>query len=63
MVNCMQCVENGKNCFHWPNTDDILNYNETDILCDLDPPFPLNCRGDYKFSDKNFHKACGLMQK
>ena len=46
-----------KDCFKWPNLDDILSYEENDILCKLNPPVPLNRRGDYKFSDEDFEKA------
>ena len=52
-----------KNSFKWPNLDDILSYEENDILCELNPPVPLNRRGDYKFSDEDFEKAQELFTK
>ena len=42
MISCMKYGSGVKNSFKWPNLDDILYYEENDILCELNPPVPLN---------------------
>ena len=30
--------------FRWPNNEDILAYQEDDVLCEIEPPIPVNQR-------------------
>ena len=31
--------------FQWPDNEDVLVYQEDDVLCKIEPPIPLNQRG------------------
>ena len=38
--------------FWCPNNQDILVYQEDDVLCEIEPPIPVNQRGHYKLSSE-----------
>ena len=37
--------------FWWPNNEDILVYQEDDVLSDMKPPTLVNQRSHYKLSE------------
>ena len=59
----MQRVSACLNSFRWPESDDVLLYQEDDILCDVNPPLPYNRRGHYWLSEEDFNKANLLVTK
>ena len=38
--------------FWCPNNQDILVYQEDDVLCEIEPPIPVNQRVHYKLSSE-----------
>ena len=56
-VSCMQQVSAHLNSFKWPESDDVLLYQEDDVLCIVNPPLPYNRRGHYCLSEEDFNKA------
>ena len=60
-VNCMEYITKDKNCFHWPEKLDICCYEEKNILCQLNPPFPTNQRY-FGLSEDEFSKVSMLFK-
>ena len=51
------CIPNNNKIFTlkwWPNNEDILVYQEDDMLCEIEPPIPVNQREHYKLSEADF---------
>ena len=59
----MKSVAVGKNWFRWPAYEDQLYYQDDEILCIIEPPTPVNRRGDYCLSHDNFEEANRMLQK
>ena len=53
----------GKNRFRWPASVDIFYYRYDEILCDVNPPSPVNRRGDYILGDGYFIEANASLVK
>ena len=51
-LNCMESMS--AVTFWWPNIEDILVYQENDVLCEIKPPIPVNQRGHYKLLEADF---------
>ena len=62
LVKTMECETHGKNNFKWPVRDDILHYDNEDILCSIEPPFPIS-RRFYGLSNNDFTKASKANQE
>ena len=56
LVDCMKGLP-GKNCFRWPPKKDTLIYSDDEVLCKVDPPSPINRRGDYSLTSMDFAKS------
>ena len=52
-----------KNCFKWPTKDDVLRYDDDDIICEIDAPIPVNQRNNFVFSATDFENVNGRMRK
>ena len=63
-VKCMAFPVFGKNCFKWPEPEDISLYDPDDIVCKITPPTPVSSRF-LGFCDKDFKdvNACFYSRK
>ena len=52
-----------KNCFKWPTKDDVLRYDDDDIICEIDAPIPVNQRNNFVLSATDFENANAMMTK
>ena len=44
-----------KNSFRWPQKDDVVVYDRSDVICDMRKPIvPTNNRGDYKMDEDDY---------
>ena len=51
-VNCMKRVNGTNDRFNWVENDEIY-YEEKELLCHLEPPYPTNSRMTIAFSDSD----------
>ena len=64
-VTCMKRVDDTKDCFNLIENDEIC-YEEQELLCDLEPPYPTNSQMTLDFSDseiKNIMAALKYIEK
>ena len=64
-VKCMKRVDNTKYCFNLIENDEIC-YEEQELLCHLEPPYPTNGLMTLHFSDsviKNIMAALKNIEK
>ena len=52
-----------KNCFKWPTKDDVLRYDDDDIICEIDAPIPVNQRNNFVLSATDFENVNAMMTK
>ena len=52
-----------KNCFKWPTKDDVLRYDDDDIICEIDAPIPVNQRNNFVLSATDFESVNARMRK
>ena len=60
-VNCMESVS--AVTFRWPNNEDILVYQEDDVLCEIEPPIPVNQKLTLNYLVKFAPKGSNKYQK
>ena len=60
-VNCMERASPDLNSFRWPASEDILFYEDDNILCTINPPSPVNRRGHYCLLDDDYMEANTLL--
>ena len=52
-----------KNCFKWPTKDDVLRYDDDDIICEIDAPIPVNQRNNFVLSATDLENVNARMRK
>ena len=52
-----------KNYFKWPAKDDVLWYDDDDIICEIDAPIPVNQRNNFVLSATDFENVNAMMTK
>ena len=50
-----------KNCFKWPAKDDVLQYDDDDIICEIDALIPVKQRNNFVLSATNFENVNAMM--
>ena len=64
-VRCMKWVDSTKDCFNWIENSEIY-YEEEELLCHLELPYPTNSQMTLAFSDsdiKNIMAALKTIEK
>ena len=56
------CFEH-TNYFKWPEKDDVLQYDDDDIICEIDALIPVNQRNNFVLSATDFENANAMMTK
>ena len=63
-VSCMEYVSSTqKNCFKSPEKDDVLWYDDDDIICEIDVLIPVNQRNNFVLSATDFENVNAMMTK
>ena len=52
-----------RNCFNWPAKDDVLRYDDDDIICKIDAPIPVNQRNNFVLSVTDFENVNAMTTK
>ena len=52
-IKCMDVPAFGKNCFKWPQHEDVSMYDPDVVVCKITPPTPVSSRV-FGLSDKDF---------
>ena len=52
-----------RNCFNWPAKDDVLQYDDDDIICKIDAPIPVNQRNNFVLSATDFENVNAMTTK
>ena len=52
-----------KTCFKGSAKDDVLRYDDDDIICEIDAQIPVNQRNNFVLSSTNFENENAMMTK
>ena len=52
-----------KNCLKWPTKDDVLRYDDDDIICEINAPIPVNQRNNFVLSATDFENVNAMIMK
>ena len=61
-IDCMLAVK-GKNSFRWPLHKDIHQYRLDNIICHIEPPMPVNRRGDFILTTSDFENSMDILKE
>ena len=61
-VKCMKRVDDTKDCFNLIENDEIC-YEEQELLCHLEPPYPTNSQMTFDFSDNDIKNIMTALKK
>ena len=61
-VKCMKRVDDTKDCFNLIENDEIC-YEEQELLCHLEPPYPTNSQMTLDFSDSDIKNIMAALKK
>ena len=50
-------------CFKWRKKDDVLRYDDDDIICEIDALIPVNQRNNFVLSATDFENVNARMRK
>ena len=50
-------------CFKRRKKDDVLRYDDNDIICEIDAPIPVNQRNNFVLSARDFENVNARMRK
>ena len=60
-VKCMKPVDDGKVCFNLIENDEIC-YEEQELLCPIEPPYPTNSQMALDFSDNDIKNIMAALK-